>query len=97
MQPRFRAQPWPKSVDFHDAENRQRPCRMIIRQDNLGLTAKERVAGSLPSELTLGVHPLCGKSIAIIRPVCQMHIGELSIPITTLSAGEIKLHSKCSS
>ncbi|GFV13531.1 hypothetical protein TNCV_67341 [Trichonephila clavipes] len=23
-----RARPWPKSVDFHDAENRQRPCRM---------------------------------------------------------------------
>ncbi|GFU83659.1 hypothetical protein TNCV_1411971 [Trichonephila clavipes] len=28
---RFRVRPRPKSVDFHDAENRQRPCRMIMR------------------------------------------------------------------
>ncbi|GFU82543.1 hypothetical protein TNCV_4790941 [Trichonephila clavipes] len=90
MQPRFRAQHWPKSVDFHDAENRQRPCRMIIRQNNLELTDKESVAGRLPSELSLGVQPLYGKSIAIIRTVCQMHIGELSIPITTLSAAALQ-------
>ncbi|GFV14654.1 hypothetical protein TNCV_2586271 [Trichonephila clavipes] len=29
--PRLWVPPRPKSVDFHDAENRQRPCRMIIR------------------------------------------------------------------
>ncbi|GFV58524.1 hypothetical protein TNCV_4933091, partial [Trichonephila clavipes] len=28
---RLRVRPKPKSVDYHDAENRQRPCRMIIR------------------------------------------------------------------
>ncbi|GFT98771.1 hypothetical protein TNCV_3792161 [Trichonephila clavipes] len=28
---RLRVRPQPKSVDFHDAGNRQRPCRMIIR------------------------------------------------------------------
>ncbi|GFV72982.1 hypothetical protein TNCV_1734501 [Trichonephila clavipes] len=28
---RLRVRPQPKSVDFHDAENRQRPCRMIMR------------------------------------------------------------------
>ncbi|GFV12721.1 uncharacterized protein TNCV_1366911 [Trichonephila clavipes] len=28
---RLRVRPWPKSVDFHDAENRQRPCRMNMR------------------------------------------------------------------
>ncbi|GFS95195.1 hypothetical protein TNCV_2705351 [Trichonephila clavipes] len=27
---RLRVRPWLKSVDFHDAENRQRPCRLII-------------------------------------------------------------------
>ncbi|GFT47078.1 hypothetical protein TNCV_3747341 [Trichonephila clavipes] len=27
----LRVRPRPKSVDFHNAENRQRPCRMIIR------------------------------------------------------------------
>ncbi|GFU93433.1 hypothetical protein TNCV_2728201 [Trichonephila clavipes] len=29
--PRLRVRFRPKSVDFHDAENRQRPCRMIMR------------------------------------------------------------------
>ncbi|GFY03432.1 hypothetical protein TNCV_1173881 [Trichonephila clavipes] len=28
LHPRLRVQPRPKSVDFHDAENRQQPCRM---------------------------------------------------------------------
>ncbi|GFW25615.1 transposable element Tcb2 transposase [Trichonephila clavipes] len=28
---RLRVRPRPKSVDFHDAENRQRPCRMIMQ------------------------------------------------------------------
>ncbi|GFY17389.1 hypothetical protein TNCV_658021 [Trichonephila clavipes] len=28
---RLRVQPRPKSEDFHDAENQQRPCRMIIQ------------------------------------------------------------------
>ncbi|GFV69618.1 hypothetical protein TNCV_4507331 [Trichonephila clavipes] len=28
---RLRVRPWSMSVDFHDAENRQRPCRMIMR------------------------------------------------------------------
>ncbi|GFV53384.1 hypothetical protein TNCV_4502651 [Trichonephila clavipes] len=28
---RLRVRPWPMLVDFHDAENQQRPCRMIIR------------------------------------------------------------------
>ncbi|GFW10947.1 hypothetical protein TNCV_4459221 [Trichonephila clavipes] len=28
---RFRVRPRPKLVDFHDAEIRQRPCRMIIQ------------------------------------------------------------------
>ncbi|GFW28033.1 hypothetical protein TNCV_769131 [Trichonephila clavipes] len=28
---RLRVRPQTKSVDFHDAENRQRPCRMIIQ------------------------------------------------------------------
>ncbi|GFX09880.1 hypothetical protein TNCV_3565581 [Trichonephila clavipes] len=31
LHPRLLVQPRPKSVDFHDAENRQRPCRMIMR------------------------------------------------------------------
>ncbi|GFS50904.1 hypothetical protein TNCV_4847981 [Trichonephila clavipes] len=30
LYPRLRARPRPKSMDFHDAENRQRPCRIII-------------------------------------------------------------------
>ncbi|GFV88455.1 hypothetical protein TNCV_1242681 [Trichonephila clavipes] len=32
LHPRLWIQLRPKSVDFHDAENRQRQCRMIIRQ-----------------------------------------------------------------
>ncbi|GFT01805.1 hypothetical protein TNCV_4206021 [Trichonephila clavipes] len=31
LHPRLRVRPRPKSVDFYDAENRQRPCRMIKR------------------------------------------------------------------
>ncbi|GFU88371.1 hypothetical protein TNCV_3744861 [Trichonephila clavipes] len=31
LHPWFRVQPRLKSVYFHDAENRQRPCRMIMR------------------------------------------------------------------
>ncbi|GFX93976.1 hypothetical protein TNCV_3413471 [Trichonephila clavipes] len=27
----LRVRPRPKSVDFHDAENRQRKCRMVMR------------------------------------------------------------------
>ncbi|GFY28343.1 hypothetical protein TNCV_4396751 [Trichonephila clavipes] len=30
LYPRLRVRPRPKSVDFHDAENRQRPCRKRI-------------------------------------------------------------------
>ncbi|GFV05296.1 hypothetical protein TNCV_225071 [Trichonephila clavipes] len=32
LYPRFRVRPRPKSMDFPNAENRQWPCRMIIRQ-----------------------------------------------------------------
>ncbi|GFV76877.1 hypothetical protein TNCV_689481 [Trichonephila clavipes] len=31
VRPRLRVRPLLKSVDFHYAENRQRPCRMIIQ------------------------------------------------------------------
>ncbi|GFV45860.1 hypothetical protein TNCV_2322201 [Trichonephila clavipes] len=31
LYPKLRVRPRPKSVDFPDAESRQRPCRMIIR------------------------------------------------------------------
>ncbi|GFY25391.1 hypothetical protein TNCV_2485111 [Trichonephila clavipes] len=31
VRPSLRVKPLPKSADFHDAENRQRPCRMIMR------------------------------------------------------------------
>ncbi|GFU48355.1 hypothetical protein TNCV_3342471 [Trichonephila clavipes] len=31
LHPRIQVRPRPKSVDFHDAENRRRPCRMIMR------------------------------------------------------------------
>ncbi|GFX66636.1 hypothetical protein TNCV_1428021 [Trichonephila clavipes] len=30
VRPSFRVQTRPKSVDFHDAENQQRPCRRIM-------------------------------------------------------------------
>ncbi|GFW50560.1 hypothetical protein TNCV_2888631 [Trichonephila clavipes] len=30
LQPRVRVRPRSKSVDFHDAENRQRSCRTIV-------------------------------------------------------------------
>ncbi|GFV01945.1 ras-specific guanine nucleotide-releasing factor RalGPS2 [Trichonephila clavipes] len=36
---RLRVQPRPKSVDFHDAENRQRPCRILIRHVKNPLSA----------------------------------------------------------
>ncbi|GFW33811.1 hypothetical protein TNCV_3588971 [Trichonephila clavipes] len=31
VRPSLRVRPLPKSLDFHDAKNRQRPCRMIMR------------------------------------------------------------------
>ncbi|GBM95955.1 hypothetical protein AVEN_173978-1 [Araneus ventricosus] len=34
---------------------------------------KKGVAGSLLPGITLGVQPLCGSSIEITGPVCQMH------------------------
>ncbi|GFY16508.1 hypothetical protein TNCV_735371 [Trichonephila clavipes] len=33
LYPRLRARPRLKSVDFHDVENRQWPCRLIIRHE----------------------------------------------------------------
>ncbi|GFV55191.1 hypothetical protein TNCV_1382121 [Trichonephila clavipes] len=33
LHPRLRVRPRPEWVDFHDAENRQRPCSMIMRHE----------------------------------------------------------------
>ncbi|GFS66234.1 hypothetical protein TNCV_3855661 [Trichonephila clavipes] len=37
LYPRFQTRPRYRSVDFPDAKNQQRPCRMIIRQGKRSL------------------------------------------------------------
>ncbi|GFX62742.1 hypothetical protein TNCV_3350681 [Trichonephila clavipes] len=37
LYPRLRVRPWPKSVDFDDAENRQRPCVPLPLGSKLGI------------------------------------------------------------
>ncbi|GFV26675.1 hypothetical protein TNCV_4059951 [Trichonephila clavipes] len=49
--------------------------------------------------LKLGVQPLCGASIVISDPECQMHISKLSVRVTihsttTVSADKMKLRSE---
>ncbi|GFS57827.1 hypothetical protein TNCV_2909201 [Trichonephila clavipes] len=40
LYPRLQVQPRPKLVDFYDAENRQWPCRMIIRHEKDPLSGR---------------------------------------------------------
>ncbi|GFT02851.1 hypothetical protein TNCV_1846631 [Trichonephila clavipes] len=51
LHPRLRVQPRPKSVEFYDAENRQRSCRMIIRhvKDPLALVLSAKLNPSVGS------------------------------------------------
>ncbi|GFW42184.1 hypothetical protein TNCV_1206401 [Trichonephila clavipes] len=49
---RLRVRPQPKLVDFHDAENRQWPCRMIMRhvKDPLSASLAWVLSATLNSE-----------------------------------------------
>ncbi|GFT97219.1 uncharacterized protein NPIL_232091 [Nephila pilipes] len=43
---------------------------------------KEDLSGILLPGVTLGVKPLCGSSIAISGPLCQIHISEIGVRVT---------------
>ncbi|GFT54922.1 hypothetical protein TNCV_4888741 [Trichonephila clavipes] len=64
----LRVQPWPKSMDSHDVDNRQRPCRMIMRhvKDSLSVCLAWGPSGKLNSEEQLRIvraHAPPGKEI----------------------------------
>ncbi|GFV37019.1 hypothetical protein TNCV_2381661 [Trichonephila clavipes] len=51
---RLRIRPKPKAVDFHDAENRQRACRRIIRHEKDSLSV--RLALMFSAKLNPSLH-----------------------------------------
>ncbi|GFS60213.1 hypothetical protein TNCV_2827161 [Trichonephila clavipes] len=53
--PKLRVRPWPKSVDVPDAENRQRPCRMIKRlvKDLLSVCLTWMLSAKLNSQVQI--------------------------------------------
>ncbi|GFX46743.1 hypothetical protein TNCV_4038911 [Trichonephila clavipes] len=52
VRPSLRARPRPKSVNCHDAKNRQRPCRMKVRHARVPVWLRCSRQNEIPSAIS---------------------------------------------
>ncbi|GFV49892.1 hypothetical protein TNCV_1391741 [Trichonephila clavipes] len=96
LYPRLLVRHRPKSVDFPDAQNRQRPCRMIIRheKDPLSVRLAWMLSAKLNSERQISHRQSSGASLwernraskilAVIEPCARHQLRRQCSPLDRL-------------